>query len=464
MTTPSSLSNKFTAFLRYTDRFAWLIYLFASPFFLFITPRISWIMLLIPLLWVISIASGEKVLPVTPLNSIFLLLSIQMLVSLYATYDIAISLPKISGLLFSIALFFALIRFSKSKNGLLVSVVIFAFSGIAIGVLGLFGTAWATTKLTILNPLYDLIPKLADFVPALIAGFHPNEVAGALIWVLPFWTILFFWLVLRAKRIIIKIRFIPYLLILLTSLCAVLLMGGVLFLTQSRSAYLGFGIGLILTLILVFKGKWRWIFVALLLVSIFLLLNFSSINQIMSWVSHFLPESNIPVSAFALDTLNGREKIWSRAIIAIQDFSFTGMGMNTFRYLVQRLYPLSPVIANVAPKDLGHAHNEFLQSALDLGIPGLIAFLGFNIFMFWMSISSIIKLRKPSRRKTTSQSIPAREFYWICSLGLLGGFLAHFLFAITDAISLGAKPGVIFWIMLAIITVIFSKNQRHEFS
>ncbi len=451
-------------FIQVIDQSGWLIYLLTSPFFLFITPSISWVLLLPPLLWIISLVNGEILLPITPINSIILLLSFQILISLYATYNIAISLPKISGLLFSIALFFALIKLSKRKSGLFIGILIFALSGIVIGVLGLFGTSWATTKLTILNPLYDLIPKLANFIPTIVSGFHPNEVAGALIWILPLWIVLFCWLVLRAKKIIFKIKVTSYILILFAFMLIVLLMGAVLFLTQSRSAYLGFGISAIFTLIFVLQGKLRWVFIAFLLISIVLFLQFGSISQIMNWVSNFLPDSNLPVSAFALDTLNGREKIWSRAIIAIQDFSFTGMGMNTFRFLVHRLYPLSPTVADVAPKDFGHAHNELLQSALDLGIPGLIAFIGINISLVWMSFSNIIKLRKPIRRKNPSQVIAPRDFYWVISLGLLSGFLAHFFYGVTDAISLGAKPGVVFWIMLALITVIYTKNQRHEFS
>jgi putative inorganic carbon (hco3(-)) transporter len=65
----------------------------------------------------------------------------------------------------------------------------------------------------------------------------------------------------------------------------------------------------------------------------------------------------------------------------IQDFPFTGMGMNVFRKVVPVLYPLFLIGPDI---DIGHAHNEFLQAALDLGIPGLIAFLALYIGVFWM--------------------------------------------------------------------------------
>ncbi len=47
------------------------------------------------------------------------------------------------------------------------------------------------------------------------------------------------------------------------------------------------------------------------------------------------------------------------------------MGLNTFREVVFLIYPIG-----VSPTyNLGHAHNFFLQTALDFGVPGLIACL-----------------------------------------------------------------------------------------
>jgi putative inorganic carbon (HCO3(-)) transporter len=55
--------------------------------------------------------------------------------------------------------------------------------------------------------------------------------------------------------------------------------------------------------------------------------------------------------------------------------------MNAFRKVVPVLYPLFTIPSEL---DIPHAHNEFLQAALDLGIPGLIAFLVLYIGVFWM--------------------------------------------------------------------------------
>jgi putative inorganic carbon (HCO3(-)) transporter len=71
-------------------------------------------------------------------------------------------------------------------------------------------------------------------------------------------------------------------------------------------------------------------------------------------------------------TLEDRVEIWSRALYAIQDFPFTGCGLGAFRRVVPILYPFFTVPPDT---DIAHAHNIFLQTALDLGIPGLVAYL-----------------------------------------------------------------------------------------
>ncbi len=457
-------TSSINRFWKKIDQFGWLILLLCAPEFLFMRSQQSWLLLILPALWLISVIAREKVFPITPLNGVLLLFSVQILVSLYATYDLNISLPKISTLLFSMALFFALVKFSPRKKSILVTVMLFGLAGSAIAVLGFFGTSWATAKISAFNPIYELLPSLSRLLPGLSAGFHPNEVAGVLVWVLPIWIISIGWLISRTKIIHKTLKWVPHLLLILMGLISSMLISGVIFLTQSRSAYLGVLFSFILIMIFVLPRKWRWVFLVAVVASALVVVFFDAIPLFFNWLGNIFPATNISINAYSFDTLNGRTKIWSRAIIAIQDFSFTGMGMNTFRYLVHQLYPLSPVIPGIAPKDLGHAHNEILQSALDLGIPGMIAFLALNLSALWMSITTILQLQKPSRRTLDNQTILMREFYLIVSIGLLAGFIGHFIYAITDAISLGAKPGFVFWILLSLITSIYMKSKRREFN
>jgi predicted lipid-binding transport protein (Tim44 family) len=45
-------------------------------------------------------------------------------------------------------------------------------------------------------------------------------------------------------------------------------------------------------------------------------------------------------------------------------------------------------------------------------------------------------------------------------IGLGGGLLAHLLYGLTDAVSLGAKPGILFWILLGLITALHKQTQE----
>lgn len=450
--------------LQWIDQYDWLILLLFLPVFLFLSHEQSWFLLLIPLLWLINFFAGRKVLVVTPLNGILLLFAVQILISLYATYDMAVSFTKIAVLVYSLALFFALVKFTRKKKAIFISTLLFSLAGLGIAILSFFGTNWATSKISTFNPIYEVMPKLGNLLPGLDAGFHPNEVAGALVWILPIWLIISGWLLIRPKTIRSQANIWLHLFLVLIAISATGVVFVVTFLTQSRSAYLGVILSLIAMLFFVFQKKWRWIFLTAILVSSGLVWYFNGIPLLLNWLGNQFPETTLSVNAFSFDTLNGRIKIWSRALIAIQDFSFTGMGMNTFRYLVHRLYPLAPLVEGVTPRDLGHAHNEVLQSALDLGIPGMIAFIALNMTAFWMSITTILTLQKPRHRPLPADEKFRRELFLIISIGLLGGLLGHFIYGITDAISLGAKPGFLFWMVLGLITGIYSRSARRDFT
>jgi len=133
------------------------------------------------------------------------------------------------------------------------------------------------------------------------------------------------------------------------------------------------------------------------------------------------------------DTISGRLELWTRAVYGIQDLPFTGMGMNAFRRIMPVLYPSKMISPET---DVVHAHNHLLQAALDLGIPGLVAYSA-----IWLIVGSL--LVRVYRRS-------GERVYRAMAGGLGAGLIAHFMFGMTDAIPLGAKVGVLFWISLAL--------------
>jgi putative inorganic carbon (HCO3(-)) transporter len=128
-----------------------------------------------------------------------------------------------------------------------------------------------------------------------------------------------------------------------------------------------------------------------------------------------------------------RLELWSRAITAIRDFPLTGVGMNMFRRVMPVMYP---VFLTLPEADVAHVHNHLLQAALDLGLPGLIAYLA-----IWFGAAALLI---HTLRTTT------RSERWIAG-GLAAGMIAYFLFGTADTIALGAKVGIFFWLALALI-------------
>jgi putative inorganic carbon (HCO3(-)) transporter len=444
------------------DAFSWIILLAAAPIFLLIQPKQSYLLLILPLLWLIAILAKKQPIPFTPMNLALLVIAIQVLVSLYATYDIAVSLQKVTGVIWGMAVFFALVRFGKKRNGIFLSTLIFILGSAGISVLGLVGIEWPTNKIIIFNSVYDQFPKISSIIPGLSEGFHPNEVGGALSWIIPFWIVMLFWLIIRFKKIRKHASSFLIILYILIDFIFLGLSSVVLLLSQSRSAYIGLALGLILLLLVVLPKKIRWGYIALLIVGAGILVYFILNGQFMTYANQLFPDSGMASMAFSMNTLSGRFEIWSRAIYAIQDFAFTGMGMNTFRTIVNVLYPLQTISADVPVKDIGHAHNLFLQTALDLGIPGLIGFIAMYTTSFWMIIDSLKRLRRPASANPKT-NILTKEIFYVILVGFLGGQIAHLGFSMTDAIAFGAKPGILFWVMQAIISAIYLKVRKRDY-
>ena len=80
----------------------------------------------------------------------------------------------------------------------------------------------------------------------------------------------------------------------------------------------------------------------------------------------------------ALGGADQRLEIWSRALYMLQDFPFTGIGMGAFRQVANLLYPFFLAGPDA---EIPHAHNIFLQVGVDLGLPGLIAWLALLILV-----------------------------------------------------------------------------------
>ena len=433
-------------------RWLWLPTVLTVPLLLFVKPGTSWMLALLPLSLLLQaeklqndqfeLRQGGKrsVLPVTALNPAMLLLAIMLLVSLWTTPDLSLSLSKIAGLLLGFLLFFTLLSYTPTRTAWIVAFFGFIAAGEVSTLLGLLGTQWFTSKLSALNILTDQLPQLVQGLPGAETGIHPNILAGAILWVLPvavFSAVTFAlypeWFLLRptAHR---RGWIVPTGFLILGGI--ILQMAIVLVLAQSRSAYLA----AVLTAI--------WVFLVLLphrarLPT--LVLTVIVIAGGIYWANQFgwrrlltTLMDNFSGNEGAVSTVSfaNRLEIWPRAQWAIRDAPLTGIGMDVFRVAMPLLYPL---LSYDPAAPVAHAHNELLQAALDLGLPGLVAFLALNLGAFAM-LARLLREGGAVR---------------LLALGLGGGLLAHFLFGLTDATALGGRPGVIFWLLLGLIASLY---------
>lgn len=136
-------------------------------------------------------------------------------------------------------------------------------------------------------------------------------------------------------------------------------------------------------------------------------------------------------------TLASRPEVWQRGWMMVRDFPFTGIGIGTFNSVAHLMYPFFII----SPDEVvAHAHNQFLEVAVDLGIPGLLAYIGL--------LAAFVIASTRAYRPADNAGVRA------LIVGLGCGLLAHHVFGLTDAFILGTKPGVVMWIYFAFVVAI----------
>ena len=406
-------------------RWAWIsaaILIVLSPFLLFPGGWKTWALVGLPLIWLGNRLFTGHFVRRTPLDVVLLCLLVMVLVSLYATYDLSLSLPKVTGVLLGVSAFYVLVNLADTPLGLRqmligLLIVLTLFVGLA-----LVGTNWVR-KIPVLQQVSALLPSALRGLPGAVDGFHPAEVGGTLTWLifLPAALAIGLWPQRRYRRV-------QLMLLGLVGLCGA--MSLTLVLTQSRSAWMGVAFGAAVLLWLL--GRWGRSLLLLGIIGATLVVVLVGPDRLIS-AETARPAANEFGTILNL-SLSDRVGIWSRAQYTIQDFPLTGVGLGMFRYVMPVLYPLFTISPEL---DLGHAHNEWLQAGVDLGFPGLIVFVALQGLALGLAYRSFRDAAEPALR-------------WLMA-GALAGLMAHGFFALTDAVALGAKPSLFLWLLLALI-------------
>jgi len=354
--------------------------------------------------------------------------------SLAPSFDLHYSEPKLTGLLLGISLYLSIAAVPPSSRNLLrLQVGLLAVTTAVAGV-ALLGTSWSSGKA--FGPGRQLgLDGLAQALPVLRSsmlrsplnpdqsGINPNEAAGVLVMLLP----VCFAIVGRSSG-------------------------------HTRRGWLGslaLGAASVIVLVLIFAQS-RSAWVAVLVVGAFVAAKlWSDRSGTRSRTLHRILLISLVILAAGLLSLGptrllqfademtsdngsglGRVQLWAVALKMLAEHPVFGVGLNTFQFVMDaqyRVFPVGPALR------IPHAHNILLQTAIDLGVPGALAFM-------WLVGACAL-----SARRAWNSALPS-ELRRLLVTGALGS-AGFFIFGLTDAVALGAKGGVFFWVDLGLVAL-----------
>jgi putative inorganic carbon (HCO3(-)) transporter len=384
--------------------------------------------------WLAHGLKTGRLFPRTPLNLALLLWAVMLLVGTLASADPDLTLPKLTGLLLGLALlrYLALVVDGPEPRGR----VLLAFLTLGAGLmaLGVLTVDW-TVKAPALEAVVSRLPAPLLRLPGTAAeGAHANQLAGSLLLLIP----------LAAAAGIGSYLSRPVRVAALGLAGAGLLL---LVLTQSRAGWIGGAaggvtlVGLLLWLRVGRTGRFRLILLGGTLTVAAIALALQVDPQ--QWRA-LLDEPDLTAAVGTLDTVGFRLEVWRWGAAAVGDFPFTGVGLGAFRRVALRLYPLNVP----AGYDIAHAHNIFLQVGLDLGLPGVVAY--------------VTLLLVAAQRLWRALVVPrARPLAYGCLIALV----AFHVYGLGDALAPGAKPALLFWFILGLAVTLpgqAASPQRRE--
>jgi putative inorganic carbon (hco3(-)) transporter len=390
----------------------WPALILIAPLLLFPSPaRAAFALALASVFWFASVRASGRIAPATPLDLTLVAFVVLTGASLATTFDVRGSLGKACGIVLGIIVYYATVRHVKDEQSLEWATRAFGLTGFGLAVFALLGTNWAG-KFGGVGQMVMRLPGVIRGLPGAEEGFHPNAVAGGLVFFLPLqvaWYYRYGWDDWPAR---------------LGWGALAVVTGGTLLLTQSRGAFMGLAWATLASMCWSGRRSRRLALVVVAVVAA------AVIWRGPGWFGGLMVSRG---TAGISDTVSGRVELWSRAFYAIGDVPFTGFGLNNFRRVMPEWYP-SFLIAPDIP--FAHAHNQLLQAGVDLGVPGIVVFSAVWLIagaMLWRVYRGAVK---PAHRHLAG--------------ALAAGLIANFGFGLTDALPLGAKVGVVFWLTLGL--------------
>jgi hypothetical protein len=391
-----------------------------APFFLFPSMKYIGIFLIVPIIWVFRWVVKRRFFERNILDWAIVVLLAQVISTIIIIPNLGSSLPKIAGILFGLAFFYAIIGLIKTEKLIKLGILCFLTAGLLLSIIGILGIQWDTSEIysdKIIPKIEKIIPRIDWNLPGAEEGFNSNAIGGTLILIIPLCLILFIsYIKGKDESYLISSRLLTlsFFFIILFVTCSVLI------LSLSMGSWIGLAVSIWILLL-----PWKWKKWSSLLIPLLIAFIFMSSANTTKIINDNLKSGFMKRKAF-----------WSVGVDTISRHPFSGIGMNRIRQIPAIGYTRS------------HVHNHLLHTGSELGIPGLIAYLAILISVGFMCFEIFCKSKKGWMKMT--------------ALGLGCGQLAHFIFGMADSIPIGAKVGIFFWFSLALITAIYNYMLKGE--
>lgn len=340
-----------------------------------------------------KLESGRFTQP-TPVDWPIFFLSVMGLVSMVISPIPDKTNIQVARLWSGIALLYAVVNWTKTISRLQWMVQGVTLVTLLLALAAPFSVEWSLSKLPFIpSTLYQ------SFQVAFADTIHPNVLAGTLIYFLPIplAMLLYHWRGLSVSQRAF-------------ALVAVVVAISMLLLTKTRAAWLA--LGCVLLVMTIWRWRWGWLSVPISLLALMFLIWQVSPQELL----------NMIVSSGSIKGMPERIQIWERASRMILDFPLSGIGMGTFQETTHTLYPF----LGTSSIPYEHAHNLFLQIGVDLGIPGLVA---------WLLLVGILLKNAWNMVRLTKKE--AGSFWLALGFGFIGSQMAMLLHGLLDAVTWG---------------------------
>jgi len=323
-----------------------------------------------------------------------------------------LTLPKVTSLLLGVGLYYALLQWQDEWAPRVTLMAMMALACLFV-IVGLTNGFPSGAKVPVLAWVRAYMPRFLVQLPDAQHGrASMNQLGGALLLVIP---VLLAILLGRRNSVTGWLTGTAWVLVLI----GCLLLSGALVITQSRGAWGGMIVGGVLVLALSRNwGKW--------------VAGLGGMALLLGWVlwgrQHFGADIiQILIAQKGLVTpvgnlsMAGRLQIGRTVLAGIASKPWSGGGWG-------------PLRATSTP--FAHAHNVLLQVAYDMGVPGLVAYLATVVVAVRQCLATMCCSRGMRRS---------------IAIGSLGALVAYHVYGMVDVVALGAKPGVLWWCLLALI-------------